>query len=212
MNNEIRLDPVEARVLGVLAEKERTVPDTYPISLHALVAGANQKSNRLPVLSLSEQQVNEAVLKLRVAGLAEFVQLVGQRVEKYRHRIGSRFGLTPEEVATLAELLLRGPQQPGELRTRVERMVAMPDQAALDAALSGLQAKGLVRRHEPLAGERAPRWSQLLAPGAHEIPVAAAPPDRAAGDATVALRAELERARAEIARLREELARRSAGS
>ena len=205
MANEIQLDPVEARVLGVLIEKEKTVPESYPLSLNALVNGANQKSNRHPVLSLNERQVNEAILKLRVAGLVEFVQLVGQRVEKYRHRAEARFALTPVAASTLAELLLRGPQQPGELRARVDRMVPVSDQAALEAVLEALAAKGLVRRHDPAPGERAPRWSQTLAPGAHELPAAAPVADRAATDAASALHAELARARAEIERLRAEL-------
>ena len=93
-----QLDPIEARIIGSLIEKEATTPEQYPLSLNALVNGCNQKNNRDPLLSLSEREVNDAILKLRVAGLVEFVQLAGQRVEKYRHKTGSALHLEPAEV------------------------------------------------------------------------------------------------------------------
>jgi uncharacterized protein YceH (UPF0502 family) len=159
----VHLEPVEARVLGVLVEKALTTPEQYPLSLNALVNGCNQKNNRDPLLSLSEREVNDVILKLRVAGLVEFVQLAGQRVEKYRHRAGEALHLEPAEVAVLAELLLRGSQQPGELRTRVERMHALPTQADLERVLDAMAGKGMVRRFERRPGERVERWGQLLA-------------------------------------------------
>ena len=184
----IELNALEARVLGVLVEKERTTPEGYPLSLNALVAGCNQKNNRDPVLNVGEREVNAAILNLRVAGLVEFVQLVGQRVEKYRHKAGAGLHLEPAEVAVLAELLLRGSQQPGELRGRAERMQPLPTLEALQAVLDALAAKGLVARLERRAGERTARWTQLLAPveGQAAVSALAAAPPVTAGSATSA--------------------------
>jgi len=177
---ELQLEALEGRVLGVLIEKERTTPEGYPLSLNALVNGCNQKSNRDPPMSVGEREVNDTILKLRVAGLVEFVQLVGQRVEKYRHRAGAALHVEPAEAAVLAELLLRGAQQPGELRSRAERMHPLPTLEALAAVLDGLEAKGLVARLERQPGERAARWTQLLAPGAQAAETARAAPARRA--------------------------------
>jgi hypothetical protein len=163
---DLLLEPLEGRVLGVLIEKERTTPDGYPLSLNALLNGCNQKSNRDPMPSAGERDVNDAILRLRVAGLVEFVQLAGQRVEKYRHKAGAALHLQPAELAVLAELLLRDAQQPGELRTRAVRMHPLPTAEALQEALDALSAKGLVVRHERRQGERTARWSQVLAPAA----------------------------------------------
>ena len=160
----LELNALEARVLGVLIEKEFTTPEGYPLSLNALVAGCNQKNNRDPVLSVVEREVNDAILNLRVAGLIEFVQLIGQRVEKYRHKAGVALHLEPPELAVLAELLLRGPQQPGELRTRAERMQPLTTLESLQSTLASLATKQLVARLEKREGERASRWAQLLAP------------------------------------------------
>src|SRR5262245_34825149 len=175
----LQLEPLEARVLGVLIEKELTTPEQYPLSLNALTSGCNQKNNRDPLLSVADAAVNDAILKLRVAGLVDFVQLTGQRVEKYRHKAGAQLHLEPAEVAVLAELLLRGAQQPGELRSRVERMHPMPDLAALQTVPDAMAGKGLVVRHERIPGERANRFAQTLCPAqggaAAAAPVAAEP-------------------------------------
>jgi len=160
----LQLEALEARVLGVLIEKELTTPEQYPLSLNAVVAGCNQKNNRDPLLSVGDAAVNDAILKLRVAGLVDFVQLTGMRVEKYRHKAGAQLHLQPAEVAVLAELMLRGAQQPGELRSRVERMHPMPDLPALQAVLDTMAGKGLVVRHERVPGERANRYAQTLCP------------------------------------------------
>jgi uncharacterized protein YceH (UPF0502 family) len=170
----LELTPLEARVLGVLIEKEMTTPESYPLSLNALVAGCNQKSNRDPVLSVVEREVNDAILNLRVAGLIEFVQLIGQRVEKYRHRAGTALSLEPPELAVLAELLLRGPQQPGELRGRADRMQPFPALESLQPVLASLSAKGLAGRIERREGERTGRWAQLLT--GTEVAVTSPPP------------------------------------
>ncbi len=159
----IQLEPIEARVLGVLIEKELTTPEQYPLSLNALVNGCNQKNNRDPQLSLSEREVNDTILKLRIAGVVEFLQLAGQRVEKYRHKAGAALHLEPAEVAVLAELLLRGPQGVGELRTRAARMHPLPTQPDLERVLAAMAGKGMLKRYERRSGERVERWGQLLA-------------------------------------------------
>jgi len=178
MSPAIQLDPLEARVLGVLIEKEYTTPEQYPLSLNALVNGCNQKSNREPEMSVSEHEVSQAILRLRVAQLVEFVQLSGQRVEKYRQRAGGTLHLEPLEQAVLAELLVRGAQQPNELARRVERMQPAATQESAQAALESLQRKQLAVQQGRRSGERYPRWAQLLAPaGTHAAGPAESRPD-----------------------------------
>src|SRR5688572_689363 len=111
----IELDPVEARVLGVLIEKQMTTPDTYPLTLAAAVAGCNQSTNREPVMSLGEDEVEPALVRLHDLGLATPVRRQGDRVTKYRHKAGETLELNPAAQAVLAVLLLRGPQTAGEL-------------------------------------------------------------------------------------------------
>ncbi len=171
MSLAIQLDLLEARILGVLIEKEFTTPDQYPLSLHALVTGCNQKSNRDPEMSVSEHEVEQAILRLRVAQLVEFVQLAGQRVEKYRQRAGGTLHLEPLGLAVLSELLVRGSQQPNELTRRVERMQATATPETVQAALDALARNGLVVQQARRSGERYPRWAQLLAP-AHGVSAA----------------------------------------
>jgi uncharacterized protein YceH (UPF0502 family) len=166
---ELHLDPYEARVLGVLVEKELTTPEQYPLTLNSATLGANQKSNRDPVLDLLEGDVYAALQKLLRKGLVGSVHPVGARVEKFRHNAEAILKVTRPELAVLAELLMRGPQQPGELRTRAARMVAIESLPALSEILKGLIEKGFVVRLEPSPGSRAERYAQLLAPEAHPI-------------------------------------------
>ena len=116
------LTPDECRVLGVLIEKAQTTPGQYPLSLNALVNGANQRSNRLPVTDLAESAVLVAVDGLRAKGLAREVMLSSSRVAKYRHVARDALQVSTSELVVLAELLLRGPQTVGELRGRASRM------------------------------------------------------------------------------------------
>jgi uncharacterized protein YceH (UPF0502 family) len=157
------------------------------------------------VLALGERDVNDALLRLRVAGLIEFVQLAGSRVERYAHKAGAALHLEPAEVAVLAELLLRGAQQPGELRSRVARMHALPTLEALQAALDGLAARELVVKHTRRKGERAERWAQLLAPERDASPEGAADPrpQAASGPRPASTAADLE---ARVAKLEAEVA------
>lgn len=137
------LSAIDRRVLGVLIEKAKTTPEQYPLSLNALRAGCNQKSNRDPVLALEEDQIQPALDRLREAGAAAEVFGSG-RVARYRHYAAEWLGVTGAELAVMAELLLRGAQTEGELRGRAARMAPIADVAALRPLLESLAEKGLV--------------------------------------------------------------------
>jgi uncharacterized protein len=180
MEEIVPLEPNEARILGVLVEKELTTPDQYPLSLNATTAGCNQKSNRSPVLNLSETEVQMQLDKLVVAGLVGRVHPASSRVERFRHNFREHYELDSTKAAILAELMMRGPQSRGDLRTRVNRMSSVENLELLAANLDPLIKRGLVRRIPPAAGSRAERFAQCLAPDAH--PLEATPQaDMAAG-------------------------------
>ncbi|MEW6071822.1 MAG: DUF480 domain-containing protein [Planctomycetota bacterium] len=168
------LNDAEARVLGVLIEKSLTTPDSYPLSINAALNACNQKSNRDPVTSYVEAEVVVALQGLLPKGLAGRVMAAGSRVEKFRHTANAALGLDDGRLAVLAELLLRGPQSPGELRARVHRMSPTASLEELSSRLDGLIAAGIVERVPPSPGSRAERYAQLLAPGLHPVAVAPA--------------------------------------
>ncbi len=158
----------ETRVLGVLIEKERTTPDQYPLSLNALTTGCNQKSNREPVLSISEAEVQDTVSALIDKGLVAEV-VVGSRVTKYRQRFGatefSEYKVSQKELALLCVLFLRGPQTPGELRTRTNRLADFSGVDDVEATLNDLANRSgdpyLVKMpREP--GKRESRYAHLF--------------------------------------------------
>ena len=160
----IVLSDIEARVLGALVEKDITTPDYYPLSLNALVNACNQKNNREPVMNLEEGAVREALEGLHSHGLAGPASGADSRVTKYEHRLQETFNFSRGETAVLCVLLLRGPQTPGELRGRTERMHRFED---LDAVQSSLQK--LMQREPPLAvvlprqpGTKESRYAHLL--------------------------------------------------
>ncbi len=184
----LTLNSHEARLLGVLIEKAFTVPDQYPLTLNSATLGANQKNNRWPVTDYSTAEVHVAMQGLVMKHLAGRVQETGQRVEKYRHNAQNSLEVDDGALAVLAELLMRGPQQPGELRTRADRMVALPTQEKLQEKLVRLMEKGYARRIDPLPGERAERYVQTLCPDAHPLDVAGP----VASKPAVAPRADLE--------------------
>jgi len=180
MESIVPLEPQEARILGVLIEKELTTPDQYPLSLNATTAGCNQKSNRSPVMSLSEVEVQMQLDKLVIAGLVGRVHPAGSRVERFRHNICEHYDLDPTKAAILAELMMRGPQTRGDLRTRVQRMTPVESLEILAANIEPLIQRGFVKRLPPGSGSRAERFAQCLAPDAHahagdEPPAASAP-------------------------------------
>jgi len=137
------IGPIDRRVVGVLAEKAKTTPDTYPLSLNAVRTGCNQKSNRFPTMSLEPEDVEEALERLRLLGAVGIVEGYG-RVSKYRHYLYEWLAVDKVEVAVMAELLLRGAQTEGELRGRAGRMEPIADLSALRPVVASLKSKGLV--------------------------------------------------------------------
>jgi uncharacterized protein len=162
--NILLLSEIETRVLGSLVEKELTTPEYYPLSLNALVNACNQKSNRDPVMTLDEDAVRDALRSLEKKGLAGPADNMVSRVSKYEHRLGEAYNFSRHETAVLAELLLRGPQTPGELRSRADRMHKFDD---LGIVLTTLRK--LMEREPPLAkllprqpGTKEARYAHLL--------------------------------------------------
>jgi uncharacterized protein len=133
----------QRRILGVLIEKARTTPDAYPLSLNGLVTGANQKTNRSPLMSLSAEQIEDEIIKMREAGIVAEIQ-GGGRVPKYRHFGYDYMGVKGVEAGIMTELLLRGEQTAGDLRSRASRFENIPDLSTLEGILKGLMARGLV--------------------------------------------------------------------
>ena len=208
MSQHPALNAHEARLLGVLFEKETTTPEQYPLSLNGLTLGANQKSNRDPETDWSEAEVYVGLTGLIQKSLAGKVTPAGSRVEKFRHNARETLGLDDRRLALLAELLMRGPQTAAELRTRAERMAPQGNADAVLEALASLAQAGLARRIGAGAGSRAERWMQLLAPGLHAT---ASPAGTAAvagaPSATGALRSSEPRPPSAFAALEERIAR-----
>ena len=174
----IVLNEFEARVLGALIEKEITTPDYYPISLNALVNACNQKSNREPVMALDEGSVREALRSLNQKEPAGPADTFDSRVAKYEHRMQEAFNFTRSETAILCELLLRGPQTPGELRSRAERMHHFDERSQVQSAL-----QLLMKRDPPLAavlprqpGTKEARYAHLLSGDVKQIETVSALP------------------------------------
>ena len=160
----VKLNEVEARVLGALIEKEISTPDYYPLSLNALVNACNQKNNREPVMTLDESSVRTALYNLQAKGLAGPASGADSRVTKYEHRIQEVFNFTRAETAIIDVLLLRGPQTPGELRGRSERMYRFEELSDVQATL-----QRLIERDPPLVtilprqpGTKESRYAHLL--------------------------------------------------
>lgn len=205
------LPPLEARVLGVLVEKERTVPDTYPLSLNALTLGCNQKNNRDPLMQVTEAEVQAAVDALRRLSLV--IESSGSRVMRYAQNVGRVLRVPDPAVALLAALMLRGPQTPGELRIATERLHRFADLGEVEAALRQL-AGGAGADGGPLAvqmprvpGAREQRWAHLLSGPVEAEPSVqpvAAPSARSSAPDTTA--AEIATLKTEVARLGAETA------
>ena len=156
------LSPVEQRVLGCLIEKRWTTPEQYPLSLNALRLACNQSTNRDPVTDYDESAVRDAAQRLSKYGLARLASGHNSRAIKYRHLAEEGLGLDREELAVLGVLLLRGPQTPGELKQRSERMAPMPTLADVERVLGGLIARGYVVQLERRPGQKEERYAQLL--------------------------------------------------
>ncbi|GAC1626918.1 MAG: YceH family protein [Candidatus Acidiferrum sp.] len=160
----IPLSEVEARVLGALIEKEITTPEYYPLSLNALINACNQKSNREPLMHVDETAAREALNELQEKGMAGLGTTSDSRVAKYEHRLQEVFNFSRQETAIFCELLLRGPQTPGELRGRAERMQHFDDLSVVHNALQRLMQREppLVKVLPKQPGMKEARYAQLL--------------------------------------------------
>jgi len=206
---QLTLTPIEARVLGALIEKEITTPEYYPLSLNALTNACNQKSNRDPVLHVEDSEVRKALNHLEYQSLVRSVSSTDSRVTKFEHRLQDAFNFYRPEVAIICELLLRGPQTPGELRTRASRMHAFEDLESVHSALSRLE-----KREPPLVtilprqpGTKEARYAHLLGDAPPVAP--SAPPHATAArdhDAAASSNDRVEGLVAEVAELRSQIA------
>jgi uncharacterized protein len=200
----VDLDPVEIRVLGCLLEKQRTTPDAYPLSLNALRLACNQSTNRDPVVEYDEDTIREGLHRLGRRRWTRLASGHGSRAAKYRHLLEEELGLGREQQAVLAVLMLRGPQTPGELRARTERLYAFPNFAVLEDVLEQLIARELVVRLDRRPGQKEERYAHLLADEVIEATIAAAPvtPAEPRESRLDRLERELAELRAEVAELR----------
>jgi uncharacterized protein YceH (UPF0502 family) len=193
----------EQRVLGCLLEKRFTTPDQYPLSLNALRMACNQSTNRDPVTDYDEATVREAAQRLSRYGLARLASGQGSRATKYRHLAEDALGLGRDGLAVLAVLLLRGPQTPGELRTRTARMAELDSPSEVERVLDLLIERGYALRLARRPGQKEERFAQLLGGEDGGVPAAPSSPsqDRAAPDLTE----RVTRLETEVASLRAEL-------
>ncbi len=198
------LSLLESRVLGVLVEKQHTVPDAYPLTLNALVTGCNQKTSRDPVLNASEAEVQATIDHLKT--LSFIVESSGGRVMRYAHNIERVLGVPSQAVALLAALMLRGPQTVGELRINCERLHRFVDVSAVEAFLQELASRpagSLVAELQRQAGARETRWAHLLC-GPPPSETAGATRATEANGETLSL-SELAALKANVAHLHDEL-------
>jgi uncharacterized protein YceH (UPF0502 family) len=204
---ELSLDADEVRVLGSLLEKEITTPEYYPLSLNALLNACNQKSNRDPVVHFDEDTVERVLYLLRDKGLLLNITGAGSRVPKYGHRLSEKLNLGRRELAILCELMVRGPQTLGELRTRAERMHRFDDTAEVESVLDRMPERVTKLPRRP--GEKEARYAHVLsgtppAEACSEEHTAVSPPPRS--DRLAGLEAEVAGLRREIEDLKQQFA------
>jgi uncharacterized protein YceH (UPF0502 family) len=205
------LSLMEARVLGVLVEKRHTVPDTYPLTLNALVAGCNQKTSRDPVIEATESEVQAAVDHLRQ--LALVVESSGGRAMRYAENVGRVLGIPSESVALVATLMLRGPQTPAEIRQNCERLHRFADVSSVEAYLDELsrrEAGALVAELPRAPGARENRWAHLLSAlpeASASASMPAVPGDAIAVGEVAALKRNVDDLARELAEVKATLAR-----
>jgi uncharacterized protein YceH (UPF0502 family) len=201
----IHLSPVEARILGALIEKEATTPEYYPLSINALIAACNQKNNRDPLMQVDEEQIRQGLNQLRDQNLA--AALHESRVTKYEHRLQEVLNLSRGETAVLCVLLLRGPQTPGELRGRTERMYSFEQiddvLAVLDKLMQHEPALAAALQRQP--GSREVRYAHLLSGEPENLP-AAAPMAIPMPAGSASEEGRLARLETEVGELRQEVA------
>ncbi len=200
-------DAVELRVLGCLIEKQRTTPDVYPLSLNALRLACNQATNRGPVVDYGEPELRAALERLARRGWTRLASGPGSRVAKYRHLLDEALGLSPSELALLGVLMLRGPQTPGELKGRADRLYPFSSLDDVHGVLERLLERELAVRLPRRPGQKEERYAHLLG---GEAPAAAAEPAEpgrtlappAEDDRVDELAARVERLEDEVASLR----------
>ena len=204
------VDAVEIRVLGCLVEKQRTTPDVYPLSLNALRLACNQSTNRDPVVDYDEATIRAGLERLGRRGWTRLASGPGSRAAKYRHLLDEALRLSPSELSVLTVLMLRGPQTPGELKTRTERLYPLSTLADVEGVLDRLIERELAARLPRRPGQKEERYAQLLGgEGGDDAPAPAeSPPPPAAavasggGDRLEELEARVERLEDEVASLR----------
>src|SRR5919204_6200535 len=162
-------DAVEIRVLGCLIEKQRTTPDVYPLTLNSLRLACNQSTNRDPVVDYDENAIRSAIERLVQRKWATLASWSNRRSMKYRHTLDGALGLDDAEISLLAVLMLRGPQTPGELKTRTERLHRFDSMEELMGALDRLMERSLVARLDRRPGQREERYAHLLSEGGAEV-------------------------------------------
>jgi uncharacterized protein YceH (UPF0502 family) len=196
-------DAVEIRVIGCLVEKQRTTPDVYPLTLNALRLACNQSTNRDPVVDYDESTIRGGLDRLVARKWATLASWSNRRAMKYRHTLDQAVGLDPGELAIACVLMLRGPQTPGELRTRSERLHHFAAAEDLQSALDRLIDRELVRRLERRPGQREERYEQLLGGVADEAVPAAPHPPPAPPPPADGLAGRVERLERELGELRD---------
>ena len=211
-------DAVELRVLGCLLEKQRTTPDQYPLTLNALRNACNQTTNRDPIVAYEESEIHDALQRLARRGWTRLASGAGSRAAKYRQLFDTELGLADDEVAVLCVLMLRGPQTPGELKQRTERLHRFDELADIHRTLDELGRRELAERLARRPGQKEERYRQLLgadAPADRHVELAAAAPaaipapDAPSPDGLAervdALEVDVRRLRAEVDALRARL-------
>lgn len=204
------LSPLEARVLGTLIEKQRTVPDTYPLSLNALAAGCNQKTSRFPVMEASESFIRNALETLKDAGLV--AEVAGGRVVRFEHKFEKVLGIPKQSSALLTVLMLRGPQTVGELRLNADRLHSFADISSVEVFLEEManREKGALVVELPRApGARENRWVHLLSgePDIEAVTHSRVTASASSAQQTDELRSRVAALEAEVAELRTMVAR-----
>ena len=198
-------DAIEIRVLGCLIEKQRTTPDVYPLSLNALRLACNQVTNRDPLVDYDERTVHDALHRLSHRGWARLTSGQGSRTVKYRQLLDAALGLEHGELAVLGVLMLRGPQTPGELKQRTERLHHFETLDEVERTLEPLIERELVERLPRRPGHKEQRYAQLLGGDGRAEPAASTAPDVLPESTADSLEARVGRVEEEVAALRAEV-------
>ena len=198
--------PVEIRVLGSLIEKQRTTPDQYPLSINSLRLACNQTTNRDPVVDYDDADVKDALQRLRQRGWTRYASAQGSRTAKYRQLLDEALGLGRDEMALLGVLMLRGPQTPGELKQRADRLHSFGGLGEVEETLERLAERELVTRLKRRRGEKGERYAQLLGESEAALQEQGQSPGLSLQKDEPSLEERVSILEEEVARLRDELA------